>query len=526
MNSQRVKAADDKTQKISPLSVYTATISVVGLVLLFWSLRRLPSSLPNVLLFLGLIIFAELINIEGFAPQISFSISSATCFATLLLFGPLPGSLGGAVGGGVATLVREIGDRRRGRPRAPMWQRLFFNMAALSLAFFIAGELYVILGGKVGELELLSNVLPMLLVAIANEFVNAAVIVGAVSLQTGVPVLHIWKRNFSWAIPINILGMVIGGGGLALGYQIAGLLGAIVFFLPIALIIYAFRLYVQQTKAQMDRLEELVAERTDDLTQANEELKRQDRVKSGFFSLVNHEMRSPLTAILGYSDIMLFSESLSFKQRDMLETIKENSQRLLDLVNNILDVSRLEDGRLNIVPQAMNIQAAVEQAQSVVTPMARAKHIAIGVDIPPTIPHVQGDPQRVVQILINLLSNAVKYTPEAGCIAVSGRLHDPANAVEISVIDNGIGIPADQLPHVFDRFSRIERTEILNIVGTGLGLSIAKGLVEAHGGQIWVESKEGRGTAFTFTLPIFQRSFGKTAGHRQFITRREEPAAN
>jgi signal transduction histidine kinase len=205
---------------------------------------------------------------------------------------------------------------------------------------------------------------------------------------------------------------------------------------------------------------------------------------------------------MGYVDLLLVGSSLTHDDEYMLSTIRNNSDRLLDLVNNILDVARIEDGRLTLVRGDVTVRSAVTQALAVVRPMAEKKHIAIGVDIAPEIPDVWGDPKRVHQILVNLLGNAVKYTPDTGSIAVTARPNEGSDSVEFSVRDTGIGIPPDQLPDIFDRFSRVERPEIQHTVGTGLGLSIAKGLVEAHGGEIWVDSEEGRGTCFTFTLPV------------------------
>ena len=146
--------------------------------------------------------------------------------------------------------------------------------------------------------------------------------------------------------------------------------------------------------------------------------------------------------------------------------------------------------------------------------MAEKKLISVNVDVSPMIPDVRGDPRRVSQILVNLLSNAVKYSPDTGSVTIAAQSNGTGNRVEISVTDNGIGIPADQLPHIFDRFSRIERDVIQHTVGTGLGLSIAKGLVEAHGGQIWAESEEGRGTCFTFTLPIAEQPYAQAVPYR------------
>jgi signal transduction histidine kinase len=277
----------------------------------------------------------------------------------------------------------------------------------------------------------------------------------------------------------------------------------------------------------MARLEEIVADRTQDLEKANEELRRHDQVKTGFFSTINHEMRTPLTAIIGYVDLLLARDSFSRDEEHMLRTIRNNSHRLLDLVNNILDISRIEDGRLTLVRRSIEVLPVVNQSVDVVRPMARTKHIAISVDVSPEIPDVWGDPKRVHQVLVNLLSNAIKYTPDTGTVTVAAQLSQSPDLVEISVSDTGIGIPAELLPHVFDRFSRVERPEIQHTVGTGLGLSIAKGLVEVHGGEIRVQSEEGRGTCLTFTLPMATAKLADMAkpSQEKATPERVEPAA-
>jgi signal transduction histidine kinase len=367
----------------------------------------------------------------------------------------------------------------------------------------VAGAVYRFAGGRLGEVALLSNLPPMILAAAAFEAVNAALVVGVVSLQTHQPAFKVWRQNVSWGMgPAELLSMIIGGGALAVGYQIAGVLGVGVFLLPLVLTIYAYRLYVAQTRAQMARLEEIIAARTQDLQKANLELKRVDQVKTDFFSVINHEMRTPLTAIVGYTELLLVRGNLPAAQERMVQTIKNNSQRLLDLVNNILDISRLEEGRLVVVPEAMPLAPAVKHALTVVQPLADGKHISIGLDIPPALPDVWADPIRIHQILVNLLNNAIKYTPDTGAIRITAHQNAQPTMLEVSVSDTGIGIPAEQLPHIFERFSRIERPEIQHTIGTGLGLSIVKGLVEAHAGQIEVHSEEGCGTCFTFTLPI------------------------
>jgi hypothetical protein len=271
MNSQQEsKSTDSQSREFGLLRVYILCVSGLGAALLLWSLSQFSSFPQGMLLFTCLVVAAELTTIELLMPQILFSISSAVTFATLLLFGPLPAALAAMVGGLVITLVAHRRQARSGR--APLWQRALFNAAVLGLAVGVAGGAHLLAGGTIGKVALLSNLLPMVLAAASFEIVNAGLVVGAVSLQTGQAVFQTWRQNVSWAAPMNVLGMVIGGGGLALGYQIAGILGVVVFFLPVALTIYAHRLYVKQTKARMARLEEMIAERIDELRKANEKL--------------------------------------------------------------------------------------------------------------------------------------------------------------------------------------------------------------------------------------------------------------
>jgi signal transduction histidine kinase len=493
----------DKAPKIFPLSIYTACLSGLGIALLFWSLTSLPTSLPDILPFILLVIIAELTTSVGFVPQVAFSMSSAASFATLLLFGPLPAALAAMIGSILTTFMTEIANRQRERPHASLLRRTFFNMAALGLPIAIAGWVYVLLNGKVGEVALWSNLLPMAFTATTIEFLNAALVVVAVSLQTAQPAFEIWKQNVSWAIPMNILSMIVGGGGLALGYQIAGILGLVIFFLPIALTIYAFRLYVAQTKAQMERLEETIAERTSDLQKVNEELQKSNQIKTSFVSVINHEMRTPVTAILGYVELSLNNRTpLPPFHLDMMHRIHNQGQRLANLANNLLDISRLEEGKLSLDIQALDVAVIIDQVITAIKPVVEQKHISITVGLPDALPNICGDHQRVSQVLANLLSNAAKYTPDTGSVTVTAEVGDPAGMVKISVADTGVGISADLLPHVFDRFYRAEHDLRMNVVGVGLGLSVTKRLIEAQGGRIWAESEEGHGSTFTFTLPI------------------------
>jgi hypothetical protein len=224
----------------------------------------------DTLLFIGLIALAELTTFEVFTSQLLLSISSAVTFASLLLFGPLTAGLVAMVGGLVITLVAEW--RRTRSDNAPFLQRALFNAANYGLSVAIGGGIYLILGGTLGKVDLYTNLIPAVLAAAITEIINSGLVVGAIALQMGQPPFHIWKQNISWASPMNILSMVVGGGGLAYAYQVASIFGMVVFFLPVALSIYAYRLYVERTKAQLARLDEMVAERMNALREANKQV--------------------------------------------------------------------------------------------------------------------------------------------------------------------------------------------------------------------------------------------------------------
>jgi signal transduction histidine kinase len=494
-------------RRFDAVQVYSMAISGLGVALLLYSLAHITAFPRSILLFIGLAILAELTTSEALTSEMAFSMSSAVYFASLLLYGILPTALVTMAGAIATTLVTHF--RRDSSKRAPLlYRRVLFNMADFGLAIGAAGTVYLVTGGQVGQAVSLANVVPLVLAALTYELVNSWLVIIVVRLQTGQPAFQIWRQNVSWAMPMNLASMVVGGGALAVGYQIAGMLGVGVFFLPLAMTIYAFRLYVSQVRGHMAHLEEIIAARTHELQGANEELKRLDRTKTHFFSIINHEMRSPLTTILGYTELLqMGGEDIPADERQrMLNNLRDSGQCLMDLVNNVLDMARIEDGRLTIVPSIVDLLPVVQNALEMVRPMADKKDISIEADISAALPRAWGDAGRISQILINLLSNAVKYTPDRGGVSLAARPSKTKAMLEISVGDTGIGIPPEQLPHLFDRFSRLERPEIQHTPGTGLGLSIAKGLVEAHGGQIWVHSEEGRGTCFTFTLPTVEES--------------------
>lgn len=229
-----------------------------------------------------------------------------------------------------------------------------------------------------------------------------------------------------------------------------------------------------------------------------------DRMKSEFVSTVSHELRTPMTSVKGFAELLLMGAAgeLSESQSHYLEVIRDNADRMSDLVNDLLDISRIESGRTALDVQAIDFEKLIEEVATghLNGLMEREKKpLTVNVDVARSLPLVDGDPDRLTQVLINLLDNAFHYTPAGGQVAVSAR--PVAQGVEIVVSDSGIGINESNIDKIFDRFYRSEEAVVQQIPGTGLGLAIVKSLVEMHGGQISVESTPGEGSAFTVYLP-------------------------
>src|SRR5215813_2766700 len=233
-------------------------------------------------------------------------------------------------------------------------------------------------------------------------------------------------------------------------------------------------------------------------------LKELDKMKSDFVSNVSHELRTPLTAIKGSVDNMLdgLTGDLSDKQNRYLVRIKSNADRLARLINDLLDLSRIEAG-ISLKPVKLSLLTLANEVAENLRPMALEKQITIEVDSTDKNIFVWADSDRTSEVLTNLLGNAIKFTPVSGKITLS-LVNNGGDWVKVSVADTGPGIPSEEAVRIFDKFYQVSQTEKQKAKGTGLGLSIAKALVEMHGGKIWVESAAGKGSTFCFTLPTEQ----------------------
>jgi signal transduction histidine kinase len=241
-----------------------------------------------------------------------------------------------------------------------------------------------------------------------------------------------------------------------------------------------------------------------DLTKANEQIEKANHRKSQFLAMMSHELRTPLNSIINYAEMSLAMNygPLNDQQLDRLEKVMRNGRQLLALINDVLDLSKIEVGRLELKPTPIYFPTCLDKTLETFGPLAKMKNLRLNFDIPSKLPPILADPERFDQIMVNLVSNAVRFTME-GAITIQVR-HDKKDVV-ISVSDTGKGIPPERHAHLFDTTqSNIPSQVDTNSVSTGLGLTLTRQLVQLHGGRIWVKSTgiEGEGSTFSFTMPI------------------------
>jgi PAS domain S-box-containing protein len=249
-----------------------------------------------------------------------------------------------------------------------------------------------------------------------------------------------------------------------------------------------------------EELEQRVAERTDELAAALIRAQDSDRLKSAFLATMSHELRTPLNSIIGFTGIILqgLAGPLNEEQTKQLNMTRQSAHHLLALINDVLDISKIEAGQLEIIKQPFDMRQAVESALRVVLPLAKKKKLQLETSMGASVGIINNDRRRVEQVLINLVNNAIKFT-ERGEVSIACQIRD--GWLETSVSDHGIGIKAEDIDQLFKPFQQIDTGPARGHEGTGLGLAISKRLVTAMGGEITVESQWGVGSTFKFTLP-------------------------
>jgi signal transduction histidine kinase len=238
------------------------------------------------------------------------------------------------------------------------------------------------------------------------------------------------------------------------------------------------------------------------LEESHTRLRELDRLKSNFIGTMSHELRTPLTSVIGYSEMMLegLGGPLTKEQREYLGIIMEKGENLLQLITSILDITKIEAGRVRLVLSDIEVAQFVAECAATVLPQARKKSVSLAADVGGDLPRIVADREKLRQSILNLLSNALKFTPAGGTVRV-GAQAVAGERVAIWVQDTGIGIPEEHLARIFDVFYQVDGSNTREFGGAGLGLAIVKSFVEAHGGEVQVRSAPGQGATFTLVLP-------------------------
>ncbi|HXH28988.1 MAG TPA: ATP-binding protein, partial [Candidatus Polarisedimenticolia bacterium] len=413
-------------------------------------------------------------------------------------------------------------------PRMAM-HRAFFNISSFVVTTFLTCLTYDGLDGVAGVAG--GNPLFALMVAtLVFYLANTYIVSGAVAASNRLNLFRVWHENFLWSAP-----SFFAGGSLALGMsyflQRFGIYSFVLSLPFCVLIYYSYKLYLDKLEEKKQHLQDIeqmnaglerkVKERTleleivnEKLQESNVDLQRANSLKSEFLANMSHELRTPLNAIIGFSELLLDTTfgSLNEEQRDYVADILSSGRHLLELINDILDLSKIEAGKMRLTAELFELEPVVEEVLALLRVEAGRKHIVLGADMPEHGIEVYADRGKLRQILGNLLSNAVKFTPAGGRVTLRAR--QDASCVTIAVSDTGIGIKPEDQERIFQAFTQVDGSYARKYQGTGLGLTLVKKFVSMHEGQVRVESRVGEGSTFTITLPTLAggRGGGPAAG--------------
>ena len=273
-------------------------------------------------------------------------------------------------------------------------------------------------------------------------------------------------------------------------------------FILIILLIFTTTLALKRSRVGRD-LKRMLDERSKELIAANKYLKRAHKTKSEFLANMSHELRTPLTSVIGFAEVLQDEKfgALNETQKKYINNIAASGKHFLGLVNDILDIAKVEAGKMVFLPTDFSIAEVIEHINTIFSEMAHKNSVAINTYIAPDVPAtINADKKITKQIMYNLISNAIKFTPSGGKIDIKAEVKD--DNLLISFADTGIGIKKEDMGKLFNDFQQIENEYVHKYGGTGLGLSLSKKLVELQGGKIRVESEFGKGSVFSFTLPL------------------------
>ena len=491
-----------------PAQCYVAIVMVAGASTL---VAFFPTAYPRPVLFAALIVLACLtslwkVNLPiATASGSTLSVSYAADLMALLLLGLQP-----AIIVAVAGVVMQCSYKVK--KSYPLYRTLF-SAAAEVLTMTATGIVYQQLGGSLRPLHMAVLAKPLVGAIAAYFIVNTSLVAGAIALSSSRSFFTVWRDDFLWS---SASFMVAGSAGAMAAVVVAR--GehwkAVLLIAPVYLTYRTYEVFVGRLADQarhMGEMRQLHQSTVEALAQAREAehaeqaarsaAERANRSKDQFLAVVSHELRTPLNAILGWAD-MLRRGRLDETRRDRaFQSIYDSARRQAQLIDDLLDVSRIMAGTLRIEWTAVDLKTVVDDAVRAVQPAGDAKNVRMTTEADSWLGFIQGDSARLEQVVANLLSNAVKFTPDGGTVHV--QLKRVQDWVEIQVRDTGQGMSADFLPYVFEPFRQADGSTTRVHGGLGLGLSIVKHLVEAHGGSVEAQSAGvGQGATFIARFPI------------------------
>jgi signal transduction histidine kinase/CheY-like chemotaxis protein len=400
-------------------------------------------------------------------------------------------------------------------PRMEFYRALF-NISSFVITTFATCRTYMLFGGS-GQGGGAVPLVALMVATLVFYLVNTYSISGVVALSGRLNLFKVWHENFLWSAP-----SFFAGGSLALGMsyflQRFGIYSFVLSLPFCVLIYYSYKLYLDKLEEKKEHLEDIermnadlehkVKERTQELEVVNQklqasnlELQRANSLKSEFLANMSHELRTPLNAVIGFSELLLDTGSgtLSEDHKDYVADILSSGRHLLDLINEILDLSKIEAGKMKLSAEEFEIGPVCEEAMALLRVEAGRKHIELVLEVEESALEVRADRNKIKQIMNNLLSNAVKFTHPGGRVTL--RTRRSLDRLAVSVADTGIGIKEEDQERIFQAFTQVDGSYARRYQGTGLGLTLVKKFVEMHGGSVRLESRFGEGSNFTFTIP-------------------------
>ena len=486
----------------SAYRLYLGSVTLLGLGLVAAGLWRIPAYDP-LLHFLLLLLLASLAEASAVSMRVSeqagitFGVGTAIAMSALPVFGPLAGTVV------VATI--NVGLWLIKPQDRTLWKRnltqLGFNTGMHSIAILGAGLAWDGVTALWGMASLPALIAAWLAAAIVNDQLNFWLVMGVLRLQhgSGFKILQAWRENL-WAVPVNIAVLSAGGALLAFAAERYDTTGILIFFVPIVLSAYAYRLYIRQMQDHMRNLEEIVTQRTTALAEQAERLTQLNQQKDTYIAVLSHDIKTALTSISVYTSLMRDYPQIVAEEPQVTEDISHSLDLVTNIVSDIVDLEKLENGfAAPSRPQTFQLDRVLPAVAESLRIQARKKEITLNVEAAALSIPLYADRSQIERVLLNLISNGIRYTPRGGQITAGLAVEGDQAVCRVS--DTGYGIPAADLPTIFDRYSRVG-SSLMRDAGTGLGLAISKAFVEAHGGTIAVDSVEGQGSTFTVRLPL------------------------